>query len=161
MGEIYRRTILCNNHCNTIITNHCNTLSGWSGIYGSVAKLNPLLREDKRKHTWNFWWAEGLRSNRTVTLSTQQEWLIDNSVNVLEWPSHSLDLKPVKYFWRNLKMCICPHLTWQSLRGEEVRRQMADNCQMLMSKAKKTRGCKGASDTYLVKGMNTYAMYLF
>ncbi len=38
---------------------------------------------------------------------------------------------------------------------------MADHCQMLRSKAKKTRGCKGASDTYLVKGMNTYAMYLF
>ncbi len=35
-------------------------------------------------------WAEGLLSNRTMTLSIQQEWLIDNSVNVLEWPSHTL-----------------------------------------------------------------------
>ncbi len=70
-----------------------------------------------------------------MTLRTQQEWLIDNSVNVFEWPSHSLGLNPVKYFWRNLKMCICPHSTWQSLRGKEVRRRMADNCQMLMSKA--------------------------
>ncbi len=38
-----------------------------------------------------------------------------------------------------------PHPTWQSLRGEETRRRMADNCQMLMSKAchiipKKTQG---------------------
>ncbi len=37
---------------------------------------------------------------------------------------------------------------------------------MLMSKAcrikqKKTWGCKGTSAKYLVKGMNTYAMYLF
>ncbi len=90
----------------------------------------------------------------------------DNSVNVLEWPSQSLSLNPIKYFWRNLKMCICPHPTWQSLRGEEMRRRIADNCQMLMNKAcrikqKKTWGCKGASDKYWVKGLNTYAMYLF
>ncbi len=52
-----------------------------------------------------------------------------------------------------------PHPTWQSMRGEEVRRRMADNCQMLMSKAcrikqKKTWDCKGASAKYWV--MNTY-----
>ncbi len=29
-------------------------------------------------------------------------------VNVFEWPSHSLGLNPVTYFWRNLKMCVCP-----------------------------------------------------
>ncbi len=111
-------------------------------------------------------WAEGSPSNRTMTLSTQQEWLIDNSVNVLEWPSHSLGLNAIKYFWRNLKMCICPHPTWQSLRGEEVRRRIADNCQILMCKAchiipKKTWGCKGDSAKYWVKGMNTYFSFFF
>ncbi len=80
-------------------------------------------------------------------------------VNVLEWPS--LGLNAIKYIWRNLKMCLCPHPTWQILRGEEVRR-MADNCQMLMRKTchikqKKTWGCKGASGKYLYKCMNTYA----
>ncbi len=64
------------------------------------------------------------------------------------------------------KCASAPNPTWQSLRGEEVRRRMADNCQMLMCKAcriilKKTWGCKGASPKYWVKGMNTYAMYLF
>ncbi len=49
-------------------------------------------------------WAEGSLSNRTMTLSTQQEWLIDNSVNVLEWPSQSLGLNPIKYFWRNTEL---------------------------------------------------------
>ncbi len=44
-------------------------------------------------------------------------------------------LNPVKYFCRNLKMCVCPHPTWKRLRGEEVRRQMADNWQMLKRKA--------------------------
>ncbi len=73
-------------------------------------------------------WAEGSPSNRTMDLNTQQEWLKGNSVNVLEWPGHSLGLNPVKYFWRNLKMCICPHPTWQSLGRQEMRRRMADNC---------------------------------
>uniref|UniRef100_A0A672MD48 Si:dkey-5i3.5 n=1 Tax=Sinocyclocheilus grahami TaxID=75366 RepID=A0A672MD48_SINGR len=35
----------------------------------------------------------------------------NNSVNVLEWPRQSLSLNPIKYFWRNLKMCVCPHPT--------------------------------------------------
>ncbi len=34
-------------------------------------------------------WAEGSPFNRTMILKTQQEWVIDNSVNVLEWPSQS------------------------------------------------------------------------
>ncbi len=43
---------------------------------------------------------------------------------------------------------------------------MADNYQMLMSKAcrikqKRLEAVKGASAKYLVKGMSTYAMYLF
>ncbi len=41
IGEIYWRT-------NTTATLHR------SGLYGGVAKLNPLLSEDKRKHTWTF-----------------------------------------------------------------------------------------------------------
>ncbi len=82
-------------------------------------------------------WVEGLLSNRTMTLSKQQEWLYTTLWMSLSGPasSHCLDLNPIKYFWRNLKMCVCPHPTWKSLRGEEVRRQMADNCQMLMNKA--------------------------
>ncbi len=79
--------------------------------------------------------AGGSPSNRTMTLITQQEWLIDNAVNVLEWPSHSLGLNPIKYFWRNLKMCVCPHPTWQSLRRKKMRRRMVDNCQILMCKS--------------------------
>ncbi len=39
-------------------------------------------------------WAEGSPSNRTMTLSTQQEWFIHNAVNVFEWPG----LEPNKIF---------------------------------------------------------------
>jgi hypothetical protein len=33
-----------------------------------------------------------------------QEWLRDKSLNVLEWPSQSLDT--IKYFWRDLKIAV-------------------------------------------------------
>ncbi len=78
-------------------------------------------------------WVEDLPSNRTI--NPYQVSIIDNSVNVLEWPSHSLGLNAIKYFWRNLKMYIFPHPTWQSLRHEDMRRRMANNCQILMCKA--------------------------
>ncbi len=44
-------------------------------------------------------------------------------MNVLEWPSQSLSLNPIKYFWRNLKRCVCPiqpDRAWEvKRRGEE------------------------------------------
>ncbi len=157
--------------CSSLMLWGCFSAAGTEGLIRVEEKLNApkywdsLMKTQSRAFRTSDW-AEGSPSNRTMNLNTQQEWLKGNSVSVLEWPSHSLGLNPVKYFWRNLKMCICPHPTWQSLRGEEVRRRLADNCQNLMRKAchikpKKTWDCKGASAKYLVNGMNTYAMYLF
>ncbi len=65
-------------------------------------------------------------------------------------------LEPNQIFLEKPENVHLPHPTWQSLRGEEVRRRIADHCQIMMSKA-----CKGASAKYVVKGMNTYALYLF
>ncbi len=73
------------------------------------------------------------------------------------------ELEPNEIFLEKPENVHLPHPTWQSLRGEEVRRRMADNCHMLMSKAChiKQKRLETASAKYLVKGMNTYAMYLF
>ncbi len=111
-------------------------------------------------------WAENSPSNRTMAISTQQERLIENSVNDFAWPSQSLGLNPIKYFWRNLKMCVCPI---QPERAYEVRRwgeewQIIAECwgaKLVASNKKDLRQYKGASAKYLVKGISTYAMHLF
>ncbi len=52
-------------------------------------KLNAFLMKTLSRAFRSSDWAEGLPSNRTMTLSSQQEWFIDNSGNILEWPSQA------------------------------------------------------------------------
>ncbi len=56
------------------------------------------------------------------------------------------ELEPNQIFLEKPENVHPPHPTWQSLRGEQARRRMTANCQMLMCKAcciipKKTWGC--------------------
>ncbi len=85
----------------------------------NVPKFRDSLNENPVQNIQNLRRAEGLPSNRTMDLNTQQEWLKDNSVNVLEWPSQSLSLKPIKYKPENVHLPPSKLTELERWRGEE------------------------------------------
>ncbi len=100
-------------------------------------------------------WAEGLPSNKTMTLS---------SVTVLEWPSQSPDLNPIEHLWRDLKMAVHQRLPsnlteLERICKEEWQRIPKSRCEKLVASFPKrlmaVLNQKGASTKYWAKGLNT------
>ena len=113
-------------------------------------------------------WAEGSPSNRTMTkhtAKTVQEWLRDNSVNVLQCPRQSPGLNPTEHCWSDLKMAghrwSPSNLTaLEKICREEWQKIPKSRCAMLVAsnprKLKAVIAAQGASTKYCVKGLNTY-----
>ncbi|KAG2462615.1 TCB1 transposase, partial [Polypterus senegalus] len=91
------------------------------------------------------------------TAKISKEWLQDNSVNVLEWPSQSPDLNPIEHLWRDLKMavhrCFLSNLMeLESCCKEEWAKLAKDRCAKLVASYSKRLeaviAAKGASTKY-------------
>ncbi|KAG2456319.1 TCB1 transposase, partial [Polypterus senegalus] len=91
------------------------------------------------------------------TAKISKEWLQDNSVNVLEWPSQSPDLNPIEHLWRDLKMAVHRRFPSNLMElerccKEEWAKLAKDMCAKLVaSYSKRLEGviaAKGASTKY-------------
>ncbi len=80
------------------------------------------------------------------TAKITKEWLHNNSVTVLEWPSRSPDLNPIEHLWRDLKMAVHQRLPsnlteLERICEEEWQRIPKSRCEKLVAFPKKTHGC--------------------
>ncbi|KAG2458616.1 TC1A transposase, partial [Polypterus senegalus] len=91
------------------------------------------------------------------TAKISKEWLQDNSVNVLEWPSQSPDLNPIEHLWRDLKMAVHQHfpsnlMVLERCCKEEWAKLAKDRCAKLVASYSKRLeaviAAKGASTKY-------------
>ena len=86
-------------------------------------------------------------------------------LNVLEWPSQSLDLNPIEHLWRDVKIAVQrrspPNLTelericreeWEKLPKYRRAKLVAS----YPSRLEAVIAAKSALTKYCVKGLNTY-----
>ncbi len=91
------------------------------------------------------------------TAKITKEWLHNNSVTVLEWPSQSPDLNPIEHLWRDLEMAVHQRLLsnlteLERICKEEWQRIPKSRCEKLVASFPKrlmaVLNQKGASTKY-------------
>ena len=109
-------------------------------------------------------------NNPKHTAKTTQEWLLDKSLNVLEWPSQSLDLNTIEHLWRDLKNAVQQRSPSNMTELERICREEWEKppkyrCAKLVASYPRRLdaviAAKGASTKYGVKGLNTYVNVIF
>ena len=122
-----------------------------------------LSAEDLRLG-WRFSFQQDNETKHSA--KTAQEWLRENSVNVLDWPSRNPHLDAIENLWRDLKMSVCIRFPSNL---EELERIYREQWQKISKSGwaklhriipKKTQGCN-RGQRYWVEGLNIYAMRYF
>ncbi|KAG2457585.1 TCB1 transposase, partial [Polypterus senegalus] len=117
-----------------------------------------LFGVNARRYVWRKpGTAHHQENNPKHTAKISKEWLQDNSVNVLEWPSQSPDLNPIEHLWRDLKMAVHRHFPSNLMElerccKEEWAKLAKDWCAKLVASYSKRLeaviAAKGASTKY-------------
>ncbi len=88
--------------------------------YRDILDENLLQSAQDLRLGWSFTFQQDNDPKNTAKIT--KEWLHNNSVTVLEWPSQSPDLNPIEHLWRDLKMAVHQRLpSGQNWRGSARR----------------------------------------
>ncbi|ROL03945.1 Transposable element Tcb1 transposase [Anabarilius grahami] len=144
----------------------CFSAAGTGGLVAIEGKMNAAKYRDILDENL-LQSAQDLRLGRRFTFQQDndpkhpakitKEWLHNNSVTVLEWPSQSPDLNPIEHLWRDLKMAVHQRLPsnlteLERICKEEWQRIPKSRCEKLVASFPKRLMAvldqKGASTKY-------------
>ena len=132
---------------------------GWSKIQKKFLEESLLLSVRKLKLGRKFTFQHDNDPKHTVTATL--EWLRNKKINVLEWPSQSLDINPIENLWHDSKIDLhqrspCNLTDLEQFCAEEWAASAQSRCVKLVetypNRLTAVIAVKGASTKYKLRG---------